>query len=133
MFHQQQQHQQPPPPSSSSSSSIPLYFPTQPHIVNANPSSFPPFPQPVLLPGVPSEPGLHPPGTDPYANSALLTSTYVGLEGQPQFYADPTLASHNWVVPQPDPAGFVSFFFSFFVSISVLHVDFLVFGGVSSM
>lgn len=96
----------PPPPSSSSSSSIPLYFPTQPHIVNANPSSFPPFPQPVLLPGVPSEPGLHPPGTDPYANSALLTSTYVGLEGQPQFYADPTLASHNWVVPQPDPAGF---------------------------
>lgn len=105
MFHQQQ-HPAPPPSSASSSSSVPFYFPPQPHIVNGNPSSFAHFPQPVLPPGVASEPVLHPPGTEPYSNSAILTSTYVGLEGQPQFYADPTVASHNWVVPQSDPAGF---------------------------
>ncbi|KAA0057979.1 zinc finger protein 346 [Cucumis melo var. makuwa] len=102
MFYHHQQ-QQPPPPSSSSS--VPLYLPPHPHIVNAHPS-FPPFPQPVLPPGVASEPGLHPPGTDPYSNSAVLTSSYVGLEPQPQFYADPSLASHNWILPQPDAAGF---------------------------
>lgn len=120
MFYHHQQ--QPPPPSS-----VPLYFPPHPHIVNANPSSFHPFPQPVLPPAVPSEPGLHPPGTDPYSNSTVLTSTYVGLEPQPQFYADPSLASHTWVLPQLDAAGFVSFFVLLFlsVSISVLHVDFL--------
>lgn len=89
-----------------------------------------------MPPGVAPEPALHPPGTDPYSNSALLPSTYVGLEAQPQFYADPTAAaSHNWVVPQADPVGFVSVFLfpSLSVSISIVHVTFLVFGGLSSI
>jgi hypothetical protein len=64
-----------------------------------NPNLFLSFPQPVL----PSEPLLHAPGTDPFANSGSYPSTHVGLGSHFQVSEDPNAASQNWVFKQAEP------------------------------
>ncbi|POO01957.1 zinc finger protein [Trema orientale] len=72
-------------------------FPNQSHPTNPN-NPFLSFPQPLT-----SEPCIHPPGTDPYANSGSYPLTYVGFQAQASFGEDPNAASRNWVVKQAAP------------------------------
>ncbi|KAL5544576.1 hypothetical protein UlMin_008360 [Ulmus minor] len=71
-----------------------LYYQSQPTFPN-NPY-FSSFPQPAP----PSEPYIHPPGVDPYANLSSYPLTSVGFHGQSSYYEDPNAASQNWVVNQ---------------------------------
>ncbi|XP_015883381.3 uncharacterized protein LOC107419150 [Ziziphus jujuba] len=60
------------------------------------------FPQPVLPYTLPSDPPIHPPGTDPYANSGTYPLTHVGFHGQTQYREDPNASFQNWVVNQAE-------------------------------
>ncbi|KAF3968225.1 hypothetical protein CMV_007864 [Castanea mollissima] len=112
---QQQQQQQislNPNPNSNHSSSIsqaqlyhyPLPQPSFSHLTN--PNLFLSFPQPVLPSA--SDSLLHPPGTDPFANSGLYPSTHVGPGSHVQFPEDPNAASKNWVYKQAEPIRYDS-------------------------
>lgn len=128
---QQQQQQQQislnpnPNPNSNHNSSIsqaqlyhyPLPQPSFPHLTS--PNLLLSFPQPVLPSA--SDSLLHPPGTDPFANSGLYPSTHVGPGSHVQFPEDPNAASKNWVYKQAEPIRYdsvpVSAFSYFFLGL----------------
>ncbi|XP_062116601.1 uncharacterized protein LOC133830607 [Humulus lupulus] len=88
-----------------------FHFPNQYHhptttatppTTNATNPNFLYFPQPVQN----SEPYLHPPGTEPYANSGSHPVTYVGFQNQVSFGDDPSAGSRSWVVKEAAPVKY---------------------------
>ena len=73
------------------------------------------FPQPLPPSASTPEQYIHPPGTDPYANSGPYPFTHVGFQAQPSFGEDPNAVSQNWVVKQAASVRYdaVSVFFFF--------------------
>ena len=96
----------------------PLPQPSFSHLTN--PNLFLSFPQ-LVLPSA-SDSLLHPPGTDPFANSGLYPSTHVGPGSHVQFPEDPNAASKNSVYKQAEPIRYdsvpVSVFFYFFLGLN---------------